>query len=220
MKFFYLGMHRCGTKSFGDFFRGHGYNVCSWEEISKLHLSELFFNGRWLDILSSGVIDHYDVFEDGPFFDPMFAKFLSNYIDDSVFVYFERPADDWYQSMITHSNGYSLGSIRDHAYMYDRLADLAFIEERLNGAMLEKLPLIGMRDHYVKQYQQHKMKVLSNFQRIEEKRFFHASLYDPEKFVKMCSHFDLTFEACEDIKSHVTEENMRKVLRSHGCLVE
>ena len=176
MKFFYLGMHRCGTKSFGDFFRRQGYSVCSWEQISKLQLSEMFFNGRWLDILSSGAIDDFDVFEDGPFFDPMFAKFFSNYIANSVFVYFERPADDWYQSMITHSNGYSLGSIRDHAYMYDRLADIAFIEEKLSGAVLEKLPLIGMRDHYVAQYQRHKMRILSNFRNIGEKKIFPRSL--------------------------------------------
>ena len=52
-----------------------------------------------------------EVFEDGPFQDPQFAKFLSQHIDGSKFIYFQRPADDWYKSMVTH-RGLTLGDRR------------------------------------------------------------------------------------------------------------
>ncbi|MFA9476628.1 MAG: hypothetical protein ACERJ2_19025, partial [Filomicrobium sp.] len=75
MKFVYTGMQRCGTKSFGDFFRKNGYRVFSWSETVTTDLHGLFADGKWLDILNSGIFNDYDVFEDAPFSDPVFARF-------------------------------------------------------------------------------------------------------------------------------------------------
>ena len=95
--------------------------VFSWKQIKAAEVSERWFQGKWNQIIDSGIFDEYDVFEDGPFSDPNFAAFLSNNIPDSRFVYFERPVEDWYKSMVTHSAGLTPGNLIRHAHVYDRL---------------------------------------------------------------------------------------------------
>ena len=88
MKFIYLGMQRCGTKSFGDFFRKNGFQVFSWNENLQYKIADLYWEGKWLEILESGISEKSDVFEDGPFYFPESARFLANYMPNPRFIYF------------------------------------------------------------------------------------------------------------------------------------
>ena len=63
-KFFYISKQRCGTKSFGDFFRKNNYKIFSWPETRDSDINNLYWSGRWVDILNSDYIRNYDVFED------------------------------------------------------------------------------------------------------------------------------------------------------------
>ena len=214
MKFFYVGMQRCGTKSFGDFFKREGFRVFSWPEITRYNLSNDWFDGHWLKILQSEVIKGYDVFEDGPFQDPQFAKFLSQHIDGSKFIYFQRPADDWYKSMVTHSRGLTLGDLTRHCYAFDRLEELNFM--RQNGlGNLKKLNMLGMKSHYVRIYKRHQDQIFEKFSHQPSDNFFFCDLYDPEKFRKMCEHFSLRFNKVQEQHSHKSQQNFSDVVREH-----
>lgn len=219
MKFFYLGMQRCGTKSFGDFFRKNGFNVCSWNEIVRHRIGELYWSGQWLDILKCGIFEKYDVFEDGPFFHPQFARFLANYVPNSRFVYFHRPSDDWFKSMITHSNGLTLGQISRHAYLYDRLEEMEFLRDNFDEFdKISKLPMIGMKDHYTRLYRRHQLQVSALFKDFKQERFFSESLYDESKFEKMSRKFGLRLQDSSEQKSHQSNVSFSEVISNHKYL--
>lgn len=219
MKFFYLGMQRCGTKSFGDFFRKNGFQVFSWNENVKYKISDLYWEGKWLDILESGIFEKYDVFEDGPFYFPKFARFLANYVKKSRFVYFHRPPDDWYKSMITHTNGLTLGQIRRHAFNYDRLEEMEFLKHNLdNFDEITRLPMIGMKEHYTRLYRRHQLQISALFDDFNVKQFFAESLYDELKFDKMAKHFCLSLQHTSDQKSHKSPDTFSKVVNNNKYL--
>ena len=217
MKYFYAGMQRSGTKSFGDFFRKNNYRVFSWKQVEDYGVSERWFYGKWVELLDSGIFEEFDVFEDGPFFDPNFVAFLSNNIKDSSFVYFERPSEDWYKSMVTHSNGLSLGDLKRHAYIYDRLEEMAFVE-RETGTRPQKLPIIGMKAHYEAVYKRHKYQIKAKLEPLDSSRVFFGDLYDNKKFEKMCSHFCLDVGDKSEQKSHQTPNTFTEIIHNHQYL--
>lgn len=210
-------MQRCGTKSFGDFFRKNGLRVWSWRETEKYNLGERVFEGDWINIISSGVFNNFDVFEDAPFYHPIFAKFLSKSAENSKFIYFHRPASDWYDSMVTHSNGMTLGVLRRHAFYYDRLEDLNYLRE--NGLeRIKKLGIIGLKNHYENLYTRHRYQISELFSGVNNSRFFSCSLYDKNKFKLMSDHFSLSFSDTAEVKSHATKTSVKEVLLNHKHL--
>lgn len=219
MKFIYLGMQRCGTKSFSNFFKRNGYRVFSWSEIKSHSISEKYHKGLWIDILNSGIFQDYDVFEDGPFYRPEFARFLANYVPNAKFIYFHRPPEDWYKSMITHSSGMTLGNLQRHAYFYDRLEELAFIKNSdPNLKNLTSLPMIGQKEHYTRIYKRHQLQIYELFEGLGPDRFFSAPLYDTDKYQKMCIKFELKVKDSADEKSHSTKISFSDALKSNKSL--
>ena len=206
-------MQRCGTKSFGDFFRKNGYRIFSWKQIAEYKIPELFFDNKWIEIIESGIFEDFDVFEDGTFFEPQFSRFLANYIPESKFVYFDRPIEDWFKSMITHSDGLTLGHILRHCYFYDRLEELDFHEKYDKGLKeIKKLPIIGMKDHYSRIYLRHKLQIKAKFKHLDKTRFFSASLYEKDKFERMSNHFGLNLKDTSETKSHVSSKTLSQVV--------
>lgn len=116
-KFIYLGLQRCGTKTFGDFFKKNNYRVFSRDQTEKFKLMDYWFNCDWNKIISLNIFNDYDVFEDFPFCDPVFVRYLSNNIQNLNFVYFDRPSVDWYKSMVTHTDGMNPGNILYHSFL-------------------------------------------------------------------------------------------------------
>lgn len=219
VKIFYVGMQRCGTKSFGELFRQNGFRVCSWADIERLELPRLVIEGKWLDILQSGIFEQFDVFEDGPFQNPEFSLFLSNYVPNSKFVYFHRPADDWYKSMVTHSHGRTLGNAGRHCYKYDRLDELRFIREQA-GVEMEKLNLTGMKHHYTRCYELHKEKILYLFADLPQERFYADALYNKEKFDKMNMQLGLGLSDTQEVHTHKSPLSFSDVMQEHYSLLQ
>jgi hypothetical protein len=211
MKIFYIGMQRCGTKSFGEFFKKNGYKVCSWQQSAKYHWPSLGYEGRYLDIIQSNEFQSFEVFEDGPFYSPEFVKFIYNYVEDSYFVYFHRPPEDWYKSMISHSHGMTLGNVTRHCYFYNRLHELHFIQDEI-GTSVKKLPLVGMKNHYVEQYEIHRHKIRSFFSGTSDNRFFSAPLYSQEKWKQLANAFDLNLAHMEDLHAHKSKKTAKEVI--------
>lgn len=219
MKIFYTGLQRCGTKSFGKFFEMNGYKVFSWQQTYEHDVVRLFFDGRWLEILEIINTNGYQIFEDTPFSDPMLAIFIYHNVTDSRFVYFSRPADDWYKSMLVHSNGLNLfpEPLINHCYNYDLLNELDFLSE--NGVKrIKRLSLVGMRGHYVKMYQLHKHRIKTKFRNAERSRFYSDNLYDKNKFKNMAQTFGLKLKYTADVHEHKSKATLHQVINFHKYL--
>lgn len=216
-KIFYVGTQRSGTKSFGEFFKRNGLRVFSWEQCRETDLAGAVYRGRWLHVLKSGLFDDFDVYEDTPFWNPEFVAFIYHYIPESHFVYFHRPPRDWYRSMVTHSAGLTLGPIRRHCYYYDRLEELAFLQDELDGN-LKRLPLIGMSRHYEEVYLRHRSRIEERFRQFDESRVFSASLYDKNKFKNMADHFGLKLKDKSEQHAHKSSESVASVMKRYPYL--
>ena len=217
MKIFYVSLQRSGTKSFGNFFKKNGYQVLSWPQSYSLNLNQLILDGQWLHFLKSGLIEKFDVFEDSPFWVPELVSFIYQYVPDSRFVYFSRPSADWYRSMVTHSDGLTLGSVDWHCYWYDRLDDLEMLRD--NGRLSpKKLPMLGMQRHYERIFLEHERKVKARFARFDASRFFVGHLYDKDKYKQMAEHFSLKLDDTADEHIHKSKRTVSDVLDKHRFL--
>jgi hypothetical protein len=85
-KIFYIGFQRVGTKSFGNFMRGNGFEVASWRESDVNNWSDDYFEGKFSKIVRSEAFQNYQVFEDAPWFQPFMVKYLYHELPESKFV--------------------------------------------------------------------------------------------------------------------------------------
>ncbi len=202
---FYVGMQRCGTKSFGEFFNKNHYAVCSWEQIASNNWLDIAHDGNYLEIINSKEFNSYQVFEDGPFYRIEFIKFLYHYLPKSKFVYYYRPPSDWFKSMISHSEGQTLGenkkALEIHCHLYDRLQDYLFLKNEVQ-ADINKMMLFDNYKHYTDQYIKHQNQIRLFFSNKPKDRYFEASLYDSNKFKTMNDHFNLSLKFTDEVHTH------------------
>ena len=66
-------------------------------------------------IFRSPEFNRYQVFEDDPWWISDFYKVLFHRFPDARFVILERDADRWFDSMVSHSKGHTLGNSHLHA---------------------------------------------------------------------------------------------------------
>lgn len=216
-KILYVGLQRCGTKTFSRFFARNGYRSFTWVHTAQTNLQEMVQQGKWVEVLNSGIFNQFDVFDDYPFYLPEFARFLVNYIPNSKVVFMTRPADDWFKSMLVHSKGLTLGELEEHCYRYNRLGELAFLKQ-YGIDNLKKLNMIGMKDHYCRMYQLHIEEIRYKFKDLPADRFFEGSLYDSNKFVAMNEQLGLNLEFTDEMHAHKSDEQIEDTFRRHKYL--
>ena len=128
-KLFCISFQRTGTTSVGQFLKGLGYAVADWSVSHRNGWGRKWVEGRFDEIVDSEDFRNHQAFEDGPWFCPEFYRFLYHRFPKSKFILFERDAEAWFASMLSHSGGRSLGVTAVHAKIYRREADyLALLE--------------------------------------------------------------------------------------------
>ena len=213
-KVIYVGLQRCGTKTFSRFFAKNGYRSFTWAHTAQTDLLNLVQQGRWVEILNSGIFNQFDVFDDYPFYLPEFSRFLVNYIPNCKVVFMTRPPQDWFKSMLVHSKGLTLGEIEEHCYRYDRLGELDFLR-RYGVEDVHKLNMIGMKNHYCRMYELHSEEIRYKFKDLPADRFYEGDLYNPEKFAEMNAQLNLNLEFTEELHAHKSGETIDDTLRRH-----
>lgn len=211
-KIVYVGKQRCGTTSFGDFFEANGFKRFGWRQIEKSGLSELHYQMRWGEILELGLLNDYQVFEDGPFQDPRFALFLYRNLGGVRIAYLRRPPEDWFTSMLKHSRGYTLGDLEKHCFSYDLLPELNYLQNASQDTKPEKLKIELMKSHYVKKYLDHQFQVHYLFQTLPTGHFFSGDLYTPGVFAEIANYFGLEPELTADKRSHKSTASISDIL--------
>ncbi|MBC07323.1 sulfotransferase [Thalassospira sp.] len=198
-KIFYVSLQRTGTKSFGQFFANNGYKAVSWSVSHAKNWPQLSIDGNFPAILESEEFKNGEIFEDGPWSHVNLVKYLYWAVPNSYFVYFDRPFEDWFDSMISHSKGANPGNAKRHATVYNCLEDYYGLVDR---GLPARLDLASRKEVYRRAFMNHRLQIRAFFEDKDPKRFFCADLYDKEKYKKLAAFWGLSFQHDDDIHIH------------------
>jgi hypothetical protein len=196
MKIFCISLQRTGTTSTGQFFMDHGYPVATYS-ISKSHeWSFRYAIGDYESIFRSKDFKKSVAFEDSPWWFDDFYKVLYHRFPKSRFILLERDPDKWFDSMVSHSNGRTLGNTHRHCVYYQRLKEFhetgAGYENMYTTVIDNALPLgEAHREHYTSFYKIRNQEVKLFFQHHNSSRLFQAHLEDKNIWQKMGNYFNI-----------------------------
>ncbi len=205
----YVGLQRSGTKSFGAFFEKNGYRTASWEVAKENGWPSLANEGRYNALLSSPVFKAHNAFEDTPWYFLPLIKFVYWEVPRSRFVFFRRPFDDWFASMLSHSGGRTVGETKRHCQVYDRLFDYYSFIDGDNAGGEVNMRLEPAREHYRMRHLNHEQQLRAFFEDKPADRYFDCDLYDPLKWTKMSDRLGLALTHLDDVHVHRTPPERR-----------
>ncbi|GGZ53446.1 sulfotransferase [Mesonia mobilis] len=210
-KIFCISFQRTGTTSVGQFFKDFGYRVAGYNAQRSTAWSKLRFLGDFDAIFHSSAFKKSQVFEDNPWFSPEFYKILYHRFPASKYILFTRDADLWFDSMVNHSQGKTLGNTYRHCKMYDR--ELEFFEKFPDYNCYENLHAIdnlldlneSHREHYTSIYRRRNKEVIDFFNYVSPESLFVGQLEDPDKWQKLGGFFNLTVPEDYSVHSNKTK---------------
>lgn len=186
-------MQRTGTTSVGNFFSHFGFSVSRWSDSKKSQWSKLWYEGDLESIFKSDYFKSTQLFEDGPWWFPDFYKILYHRFPNSKFILFTRDSESWFKSMLSHSNGQTLGNTKIHSKVYRREKEFyEALETNNNSKLLKdnsqiKLSLIGFEQHYRNLYEIRNKEIIAFFEKHNPNRLIHCDLSDVNKWQKLGS---------------------------------
>lgn len=212
-KIFCISFQRTGTTSVGQFFKDHNFSVAGYNTQRSSLWSKLRFIGDYEKIFKSSEFKKNQVFEDNPWFENDFYKFLYHRFPDAKFILFTRDSDKWFNSMMSHSKGKTLGNTFRHAHLYDRLDEYYInFPNYPNYKNLTKIDnLLELsekhREHYKNIYNLRNRSILEFFNSISPNSLFSCQLEDPEKWNKLAAFFDIPI--AKNYKVHANKTNLK-----------
>lgn len=210
---------RSGTKAFGSALGEGGLKVLSWKQNAQVGLSKLWYERRIEDVVE--VCSGFDVIEDHPGYDREFVRLIGSAFPNSKFVALYRDPDDWFESLVAHSDGYAPGKLAEHALMYGRSADLVGRAEPLPVRQIpERLDLTSARRHYLGWYRDHRasLELLNSSGPVKGRIFVNEwSLLNPSN---LANFLDLNFTPSFP-PVHATPnkaDKLEKIYRERGLI--
>lgn len=205
---FCISFQRTGTTSVGQFFKDHNYRVAT-SYISRTHnWTSKWFNGDYESIFNSLDFRSHQVFEDDPWWCLQFYKVLYHRFPNSKFILLERDADKWFDSMVTHSSGKTLGNTFIHSHLYRREKEYYEISEITNIHTQNTDNLLQLtenhRSHYKDLYRLRNKEIKEYFNFFDKSRLLNANLEDPDKWKKIGAFCGL--EVVTNYEVHIRSE--------------
>ena len=209
-KIFCISMQRTGTTSVGQFFKEHNYKVATWDISRKNSWTVDWFKGDYERIFGSSDFKLNQVFEDDPWFCLDFYKVLFHRFPKAKFVLIERDADQWFDSMVKHSNGRTLGNTHRHAVIYQRLEEYNQLElekgSKFNSIIDNLMPLNeSHREHYTTIYKLRNLEVKSFFEYFGKERLVVVQLEDKSKWQKIGNFSNIKVDAKYEVHANKSE---------------
>ncbi|WP_419656810.1 hypothetical protein Dvar_59330 [Desulfosarcina variabilis str. Montpellier] len=191
-KIFCISMQRNGTTSVGDFLSEHGIRVARWKDSVNNNWTYHWSLGDFETIFNSIAFKSFQAYEDDPWWMPDFYKVLYHRFPKSKFILFYRNSDDWFDSMVRHSDGKTLGNTYRHCKIYRRLSEFYQKLDSQKGFKptantVDNLMLIEerSRNHYKMVYEEYNREATEFLSKVSKDQFFLCSLYDSEKWHKL-----------------------------------
>lgn len=209
-KIFCISLQRTGTTSTGRFFKDHGYSVATYGVSSQNGWTISYFNGNYEKIFKSSDFKKAQAFEDDPWWVGDFYKVLFHRFPDSKFILLERDANNWFDSMVSHSKGRTLGITHIHCTIYQRLKefyDFTSGEGIYTDKIDNALPLgEAQREHYTDFYTIRNREVKLFFQHHNRNRLFTAQLEDEDLWWKMGRFFGVDVDPMYRVHLNKTQK--------------
>lgn len=209
-KVFCISIQRTGTTSVGQFFKSIGFKTAGWQQTKKNDWSKQYFDGNFEKIFSSSDFEAHEAFEDGPWGVKDFYKFLYHRFPESVFVLFTRDSDKWFNSMVNHSKGKTLGNTFRHCNIYQReneYYDFVGDGHSYDQNIRDNLMTIGerQRTHYKNVYENRNRQAIDFFKSndIRGTRFIHLELESKRKWIDLGLFFEV--EMPDSIEIHLNK---------------
>ncbi|MEM7086976.1 MAG: sulfotransferase [Bacteroidota bacterium] len=210
---FCLSMQKTGTTSVGDFFAHFGYPVARWKHSWENHWTKMWYDGNYEGIFDTKEFKHRQVFEDDPWWCPEFYKVLYHRFPNSKFILMVRDENKWFQSMLKHSKGKTLGNTRIHCKLYRR--EQEFYNHMENDPNFKPstdfldnlMSLEGMDEHYKSIYRIRNKEIQLFFENKDKNRFICLSLEDSEKWKKLGAFMGI--EVPDGFEVHSNESSKR-----------
>jgi hypothetical protein len=219
-KVFCISFQRTGTTSVGKFFADHGRAVATWHVSRSNEWSLAWFKGDHEQIFCSADFSRHQVFEDDPWWLSDFYKVLFHRFPDARFVLLERDADRWFDSMVSHSKGRTLGNTHRHAQIYDRGEEYAALSGGpglYSNTIDNLLPLDERhREHYKRIYNDRNREVHLFFERFGPERLFHGRLEDPTIWKRMGEAFGIQVAETYTVHANASAARSREVIATAG----
>ncbi len=208
-KIFCISFQRTGTTSVGRFFIENGFKVQGYNRDISTQWSLDYLKGDLDSIFNSKAFKYNQVFEDNPWWFGDFYRFLFHKFPDSKFILFERDSDKWFNSMVNHSNGKTLGNTYRHCKLYNREDELYEITELYKPYNLEIDNLLPLneshREHYITIYERRNREIKEFFHLFGAERLINLQLEDPEKWQKLATFFNMKIN--DDYNVHANKTN-------------
>ncbi|WP_026755089.1 sulfotransferase [Sediminibacter sp. Hel_I_10] len=210
---FCISFQRTGTTSVGRFFHDHNFSVATSHTSVKNGWTSNWFKGDYKSIFNSLDFKSNQVFEDDPWWCLDFYKFLFHRFPGSKFILLERDPDKWFNSMMTHSDGKSLGNTFIHSHLYRREKEFYSLSTDIELYNKKTDNLLKLseehRAHYIEIYKLRIREVKDFFKYFDQDRLFCGDLEDSEKWKKMGSYFGFRVEPSYKvhIKSPIIPQN-------------
>lgn len=207
-KIFCLSFQRTGTTSVGQFFKDHGYKVAGHHRTRSSEWSALRFIGDYERIFGSKEFSKFEVFEDNPWWELDFYKVLYHRFPKAKFILFERDADKWFDSMLRHSNGKTLGNTFVHSKLFRREIDFYQVYKGIRPYKgLDKVDnLLELsefhRAHYKELYNLRNKEVQDFFHEFSPSSLFVGRLEDANKWRKLGAFMGITVSNGYDVHSN------------------
>ncbi len=200
-KIFCISFQRNGTTSVGEFFNSFGYKVAGDNISQKNNWGYTQYLGDFEKIFNSSDFKRHEVFEDGPWFFPEFYKQLHWRFPESKFILFKRDPKKWFSSMLSHSNGKSLGKTYVHAKIYRREQEL-FNKQEDSINNINGLELQGKEQHYINIYNRHNFEVEQFFRKYAPNQLIICDLLDKDKWQRVGSFCNIDVPTDLDIHAN------------------
>lgn len=151
--------------------------------------TRLWLDGRYDAVFESCAFKTGEMFEDDPWWLPHAHEVLLEHFPDALFNLLEHDPDRWFDSMLSHSGGRSLGRTDIHARIYEREADYAALRAWIGdkSPQWQGLSLKGMQDHYIAVYRGHNDAVKRCFAERAPERLFCGWLEDRDKWCNIAA---------------------------------
>lgn len=211
-KIFCISFQRTGTTSVGQFFKDHEYSVAGYNEERSAEWSSKLYIGDLESIFSSKDFKSHQVFEDNPWWEDNFYKILFHRFPDAKFILFTRDSDKWFDSMVSHSKGKTLGNTFRHSKIYRREEEFytAFPNENYYESIKRvdnRLEINEIhRVHYKTLYNLRNKEIIDFFNAFNPNSLFTGQLEDSQKWKKLGAFFNLDIPDGYEVHANKTEK--------------
>lgn len=200
-KIFCIAIQRSGTTSVGTFLNDHGIRTAGFSDSRFYNWDYNWKIGNFERIFKCRGFKSFQGFQDSPWWNSDFYKVLFHRFPNSKFIILKRNPDEWFKSMIRHSNGMNPGNTYTHCKIYGRMSDFFELNKNreidfsIEGHTTDNLlELNSRKESYINYYKNYYTEIECFFSQMDNSRKITIDLEDEGKWEKLGHYLGIKVE--------------------------